>query len=116
MPSSEGFKDFVLEQLKSCESGFSFSERKMFGEYCIYLHNGILPPRAAFLLCDDRLFVKKYDELLELCKECELGFAYEGAKEGYVLDVENMELLREVVMILDRILPPPKEKSKRKRK
>ena len=42
MATSEGFKDFVLEQLARCaedylEGEYAFSARKMFGEYCVYI-------------------------------------------------------------------------------
>ncbi|MFB1643940.1 hypothetical protein [Campylobacter molothri] len=39
MPSSENFKDFVLDQLKLCGNKYTFHTRKMFGEYCIYVNN-----------------------------------------------------------------------------
>lgn len=111
MQTSESFKDFVLDQLNACGSGCSFHARKMFGDYCVYVHKGSLPPRPAFLLCSETLFVKKYNELLDLCRDCESGFAYEGAKESFILDIENPELLKEVISVLDRILPPPKAKK-----
>ncbi|WP_300701978.1 hypothetical protein [uncultured Campylobacter sp.] len=39
MPSSTVFKDFVLEQLSLCTNAYHFSARKMFGEFCIYIHS-----------------------------------------------------------------------------
>lgn len=50
MATSAEFKDFVLEQCENCGSEFSFSARKMFGEYCIYLHDKG-EKKVLFLVC-----------------------------------------------------------------
>ncbi|RAX57913.1 hypothetical protein CCZ01_04600 [Helicobacter monodelphidis] len=113
MASSEGFKDFVLEQLHMCGSVYKFSARKMFGEYCIYVHEGIESKKPIFLLCNDTLFVKKYEVLEKILSQNELGFAYDGAKEGYILDIENLEVLGSVIKILIPLLPVPKRKTKK---
>lgn len=42
------------------------------------------------------------------------GFPYGGAKEHYILDIENRELTSKVIEILTEITPVPKRKSKRK--
>lgn len=40
------------------------------------------------------------------------GFPYEGAKESYILDIENDGLLDQVIPILGKIVPLPKPKKK----
>lgn len=104
MASSAGFKDFVLECLQSCESGLYFSERKMFGEYCLYFSSGLDKPKPCFLLCDDRLFVKAHKELETLLANNEKAPPFPKARLWYVLDPEDRETLQEVLRILEMIL------------
>lgn len=93
MASSAEFLHFVLECLESCEVKTSY--KKMFGEYCIYLHNPL--PKPAFLLCDDCLFVKKYEFLHEILADFPCGIPFPKAREWYILDCENNEILMQVV-------------------
>lgn len=111
MSTSESFKDFVLENLKSAleNTPYHFSAKKMFGEYCIYVIVGESVPKPIFLLCDEMLFVKKFEILKLLLESTPLGFPYAGAKESYILDVDSLETLREVVLTLAPTLPMPKK-------
>lgn len=96
MASSDAFKDLVLERLEQCareqNGAFAFSVQKMFGEYCVYIIEfGILESQRSkkvlFLLCDERVFIKKYEVLDEIASEYEgffaLGFPFVGAREHY---------------------------------
>lgn len=118
MPTSESFKDFVLENLNSAleDTAYCFSAKKMFGEYCIYVIVGESVPKPIFLLCDEVLFVKQFEILKPLLESTPLGFPYAGAKESYILDVDSLETLREVVLILAPTLPTPKPKKPKQRK
>lgn len=111
MPTSESFKDFVLENLKSAleNTPYHFSAKKMFGEYCIYVIVGESVPKPIFLLCDEMLFVKKFEILKLLLESTPLGFPYAGAKESYILDVDSLETLREVTLTLAPTLPKSKK-------
>lgn len=123
MATSESFKDFVLENLNSAleDTAYHFSAKKMFGEYCIYvLDRSESVPKPIFLLCDEVLFVKQFEILKPLLESTPLGFPYAGAKESYILDVDSLETLREVVLPLPLLCPlqslknpnnakPPKE-------
>lgn len=44
--------------------------------------------------------------------DAETGCAYEGAKEGYILDFKDQRKSREVISILWEALPFPKKKKK----
>ncbi|RDU62242.1 transcriptional regulator [Helicobacter didelphidarum] len=112
MASSEEFKDFTLEQLRACGSVYRFSARKMFGEYCIYVHDFIESKKPIFLICNDILYVRKHEALREILSENECGFPYDGAKENYILDVENLEILESVITTLTPLLPIPKPKKR----
>lgn len=115
MASSNIFKDFVLEQLIcSCkDDGYTFSARKMFGEYMIYV---ISPdeslPKPIFLLCNDILYVKQHEILKTLLESTPLGIPYPKAKEYYILDIDSTSLLREVVLTIAPTLPLPKPKKR----
>lgn len=45
--------------------------------------------------------------------DAECGYPYDGAKEHYILDIENMELVHSAVEILERITPVPKKRNKK---
>jgi hypothetical protein len=45
-------------------------------------------------------------------KDAEKGFPHEGAKEHYILDMDNSELSREVTALLEPVVPIPKPKKK----
>ncbi|MCX2717454.1 transcriptional regulator [Helicobacter sp. MIT 21-1697] len=118
MPTTENFKDFVLESLSSAmaDTPYTFSAKKMFGEYCIYvLEREQSVPKPIFLLCDEALFVKQFEILKPLLESAPLGIPYPGAKESYILDVDSHTLLREVVLTLAPTLPPPKPKKPKKK-
>jgi len=64
------------------------------------------------LACDDTAFVKKLTAIEGLMKNAECGFPYEGAKEHYILDIEQQSHARDVVRKLVEITPVPKKKKK----
>lgn len=118
MATSEGFKDFVLECLQRANvefnGKFTFSARKMFGEYCIYVNDkGI--NKTLFLVCDEVVFVKKFAQLGEFVAqndECfSTGYPYDGAKEHYSIDIENTEFLSALLQILVPLCAAPKPKK-----
>lgn len=123
MATSEGFKDFVLEHLEhtNAEFGgtFTFSARKMFGEYCIYVNDSGVQ-KTLFLVCDEEIFVKKFAELSEFALQneahCSVGYPYEGAKEHYKVDIENTEFLSKLLQILVPLCPASKPKKHKKSK
>ena len=103
MATDASFVEYVCEQIQ--EAG-NVNSKKMFGEYMVYVN---LKP--LLLICDNTVFVKKLDAMLELLNGTECGFPYRGAKEHYILDIDNRELALEVVRILNEITPLPKPKK-----
>lgn len=117
MATSESFKDFVLEMLHNAlqETQYHFRAKKMFGEYCIYVSDDSNPtPKPIFLLCDETLFVKQHKILQTLLESAPKGFPYRGAKESYILDIDDLETLREITLTLAPTLPLPKPKKAQK--
>ena len=106
MATSKDYIEFVCEQLEGIEN---VTCRKMFGEYMVYV-NG----KPLLLVCDNAVMVKKAPELASLMEGAPDGIPYEGAKAHYILDIENRELVREAIAILEPITPLPKKRTKRK--
>lgn len=79
----------------------------MMGDYVIYV-NG----KSVITACDNNAFIKKLDCIAPLMADAETGCAYEGAKEGYILDFSDQRKAREVISILWETLPFPKNKKK----
>lgn len=108
MSTSLDYINFVCEKL---EKFGEIRSRKMFGEYMVYLND-----RPILTVCDNTVFVKKLPELSELMKNAESGFPYDGAKESYILDIENNGLLEGIIPILKDLIPLPKPKKRRNNK
>ncbi|MDO4380981.1 MAG: TfoX/Sxy family protein [Clostridia bacterium] len=105
MATSKEYIDFVLENIHGFEN---VKAKKMFGEYMIYINE-----KPVLLICDNTVFVKKIPEVSSLFENAECGFPYDGAKEHFILDVENEELLKETLCILEKVTPLPKKRKKK---
>lgn len=103
MATSKEYVDFVLENIQGFEN---VKAKKMFGEYMIYINE-----KPVLLVCDNTVFVKKIPEVSSLFENCESGFPYDGAKEHFVLDIENKELSSKVLSTLEKVIPVPKKKK-----
>ena len=102
MATDLDYVEFVCEQIKG---DWSIRYKKMFGEYIIYLND-----KPVLLVCDNTVYVKMINEISHLMKDAATDFPYEGAKEHYILDIENKELANNVLKILKEITPLPKKK------
>ncbi|MFR1213463.1 MAG: transcriptional regulator [Acutalibacteraceae bacterium] len=70
--------------------------------------------KPILLVCDNTVYIKKLDCLAELMKDAPIAIPYPGAKERYILDIENHQLTKEIISILEPITPLPKPKRKNK--
>ncbi len=107
MASDRSYVGFVCE----CLHGFEVRYIKMFGNYCVYVKD-----KPIFLICDDVVYIKKFPEFAGLMSNAECGYPFDGAREHYILDVENRELAEEVVPLLYELTPIPKPKKPKKAK
>jgi TfoX/Sxy family transcriptional regulator of competence genes len=105
MATSPEYIDFVAEQVRGCGA---VRYKKMFGEYMVYVND-----KPILLVCEDTVFVKILPCLDMLMAQAEKGFPYDGAKEHYILDIDNAELAREVVATLEPVTPIPKPRKKK---
>lgn len=104
MATDKTYIQFVIEQLR----GENAAYKKMFGEYMVYVDE-----KPIFTVCDNTVFVKEVKELDEIMSEADRGYPYNGAKEHYILDIENAELVEKAVGILKQVIPVPKKKIKK---
>ena len=100
MATSEDYIEFVCGQLAGMGD---VRRRKMFGEYMAYV-NG----KPLLLVCDNTVFVKMLPQLSDVLAGAETALPYEGGKPHYILDMEDRELVRTVVGILEPITPQPR--------
>lgn len=105
MSTNLDFVEFICEQI---EGTGVIRYRKMFGEYMVYVND-----KPILLVCDNTVFIKELDCLSVLMKDVEKGFPYKGAKEHYILDIDNADFAKEVILILEPMTPLPKPKKKK---
>jgi TfoX/Sxy family transcriptional regulator of competence genes len=108
MATSAEFIEYVCGQI---EGTGAVRSRKMFGEYMVYVND-----KPVLLVCDNTVFVKKLDAVAVQMADAETGFPYPGAKEHYVLDIEDAVFSREIVAILEKITPIPVPKKRKAKK
>lgn len=107
MPSSEKFRDHVLQQFKG---ELRVTTRKMMGEYILYADGKIFGG-----IYDDRLLVKPVPAALKLLPNAKKQLPYEGAKPMLRVTNEQIEDGDLLVRLLDAMLPElPAAKAKKK--
>jgi TfoX/Sxy family transcriptional regulator of competence genes len=105
MASDLSFVEFIVDQIKTTGN---IRFKKMFGEYLVYLND-----KPVVLICDNTAFIKPLDCVKPFLENAEKGRPYEGAKEHYIIDVDDGELLTTVVKELEQNVPIPKSKKKK---
>ncbi len=103
MATSEDFINYICEQINGVGE---IRYKKMFGEYLIYVNE-----KPIITVCDNIAFIKKLECIEELMQGSEIGFPYKGAKEHYILDIDNSELSKIVVSKVEEVTPLPKNKK-----
>ena len=108
MATTEEFISFLYEQINGIGD---IKAKKMFGEYLIYINN-----KPILLVCDNTVFIKILPEIKNLMDRATTGYPYLGAKEHYILDVEDTALTFDVINVLLEIIPFPKPRKKKAKK
>lgn len=113
MPSSEKFRNHVLEQFngKLLEGGFCVTTRKMMGEYILYADGKIFGG-----IYDDRLLVKPVPAALAMLPGAKKQLPYDGAKPMLRVTDEQIADSKFLAKLLDAMLPevPAAKPSKKK--
>lgn len=105
MSTTQDFIEYVCEQIQGV--GY-VRHKKMFGEYMVYVNE-----KPILLVCDNIVYVKEIDVIADRMKDAERGFPYSGAKEHYILDIDDAEFAKEIISILEPVTSLPKPKKKK---
>ncbi|MBQ3431974.1 MAG: TfoX/Sxy family protein [Clostridia bacterium] len=97
MASTREYLEFVLEQLSAVE-GITY--RPMMGEYIIYCGGKVIGG-----VYDDRFLVKPTKSAKLMLPDAPLETPYEGAKEMFLPDIDNKELLARLIPAIAADLP-----------
>ena len=88
MASTKDYKDYVLEQLQLLDN---ITCRPMMGEYLLY-YNGVLFGG----IYDNRLLVKINNNNKKY--NMQEAIPYKGAKSMYLVDIDNQDILKDIVI------------------
>ena len=105
MPSTQKFRDHVMEQFKG---ELRVTTRKMMGEYILYADGKIFGG-----IYDDRLLVKPVPAAVAMLPGAKKQLPYEGAKPMLRITAEQIEDSAFLAKLLDAMLPEvpaPKKK------
>lgn len=105
MATTNEYIEYVCDQINGIGE---IRYKKMFGEFMVYVND-----KPVIIVCNNTAFVKKLDEIKEFMESAEIGHPYKGAKEHYVLDMDNQELCKKVVIEIEKVTTIPKPKKKK---
>lgn len=105
MASDKEYIEYVCDQIKDVGV---LRYKKMFGEYMVYIND-----KPVILVCDNTVYVKMLDCIEVLMKNADKGCPYKGAKDHYVLDIDDRTLSYEVLTRAEEVTPLPKPKKKK---
>lgn len=103
MATTAEYMEYVCGQLAGTGE---LRYRKMFGEYMLYVND-----KPVLTVCDSTVYVKKLAGLESY--SLSVGCPYEGAKEHYILDIDNAEQSREIVGMAEAATPLPKLRKRK---
>ena len=87
MATTKEYRDYVLESIEL--DGITC--KPMMGEYLLYYNNVLFGG-----IYDDRLLVKKVENNKKY--NMEESIPYESAKSMYLVDVDNRDLVRDIIL------------------
>ncbi len=105
MATTNEYIEYVCEQIKGIGE---IRYKKMFGEFMVYLND-----KPVIIVCDNVPFVKKLDCIKEVMQNAQTGYPYNGAKEHYILDIDNADFCKFVIGEIEKVTPIPKPKKKK---
>lgn len=108
MATTKDYIEYVCEQISDIGN---VRYKKMFGEYMVYVND-----KPVIIVCDNITYIKEKEEIKDLMKSADKGFPYNGAKEHYILDIDNKEFAIDILSKLEEITPIPKKKKSTKDK
>lgn len=104
MATTKDYIEYVCEQILGIGD---IRYKKMFGEYTVYVNN-----KPVMIVCDNIAYVKELDNINELMKDASKGFPYNGTKEHYILDIDNADFSKSVILEIEKVTKVPKPRKK----
>ncbi|MCI8519090.1 MAG: transcriptional regulator [Clostridia bacterium] len=105
MATTNEYIEYVCEQINGIGE---IRYKKMFGEFMVYVND-----KPVIVVCDNICFVKKLECIQEKMQNAEIGYPYNGAKEHYILDIDNSNFSKFIVGEIEKVTPIPKPKKKK---
>lgn len=105
MATTKEYIEYVCEQIKGIGE---IRYKKMFGEYMVYLND-----KPVMIVCDNIPFVKRLDNIKDKMKNASIGYPYDGAKEHYILDIDNSDFCKSIILEIEKVTQLPKKKNKK---
>lgn len=105
MATTNNYIEYVCEQIKDVGE---VRYKKMFGEFMVYVND-----KPVIIVCDNVPFVKKLECIKDIMQNAQTGYPYNGAKEHYVLDIDDSELCKSVVIEIEKVTEIPKKRNKK---
>ena len=81
----------------------------LYGKKLIYINN-----KPLFNICDYTVYVKELECIRIIMGDAEKGFPYEGAKECYIVDTDNKELLEKIIPKIGQVISIPIKRNSKK--
>jgi TfoX/Sxy family transcriptional regulator of competence genes len=106
MATTKDYIEYVIEQI---DGTWNPEFKKMFGEYMVYVNR-----KPVLLVCDNTVFVKELECIKYLSSEWDKGFPYNGAKEHYIVDIDDKEFFHNLIRELEKVIPVPTKRKTRK--
>ena len=103
MATTNEYIEYVCEQIQGVGE---IRYKKMFGEFMVYVND-----KPIIIVCNNVPFVKELDCIKDMMQTAETGYPYNGAKEHYVLDIDNNEFCKSVIIELEKVIPKSKKKK-----
>lgn len=104
MATSKEYRDFVLEKLDLLDDIVC---KPMMGEYLLYYKNILFGG-----IYDERILIKKTETNSDFGLED--AIPYKGAKPMYLIDIEDKEMIRNIVLETSKGLPIKQKKKGKK--
>lgn len=105
MATTNEYIEYVCDQIYGTGE---IRYKKMFGEFMVYVND-----KPILIVCNNTIFVKKLDCIQEMMTNAETGYPYKGAKEHYILDIDDSEFCKKVVIEAEKVTSIPKPKKKK---
>jgi TfoX/Sxy family transcriptional regulator of competence genes len=105
MSTQKEFVEYIVDQIQDSQVSY----RAMFGEYALYYAQKVVA-----LICGNTLFVKITPSNEYLLQSNEVGPAYPGAKNSYIIEADQIEdshLLKRVILNTFSDLPEKSDKK-----